>query len=89
MIAAINELMALFTPARWGYTDIQLPPRIEAGSLGLALEIGEHDAVRADLHLNTAELNLFTLTLFLLCAPRVRAPLNLLVFDDRCRTWTN
>ena len=83
LIAALNELIALFTPARWAYADIRLPPKFGEGKLGLPITLGDVDsAVRAELHLNTAELNLFTLALFLLCVGRVPKPLNLLVFDD-------
>ena len=83
LVAAINELMALFTPARWGYSDIRLPWRVQDGRVGVNIELGEHERpVRAELHLNTAELNLFTIALFLLCATRVHKPLNVLLFDD-------
>jgi hypothetical protein len=83
LIAAVNELMALFTPARWGYDDIGLPSNLEDGALGVGLALGTgKEAVRAELHLNTAELNMFTVALFLLCAGRVHKPLGLLVFDD-------
>ena len=83
LIAAINELMALFTPARWGYRDIDLPTMSGDGKLGVDFNVraGERLA-RADLHFNTAELNLFTVALFILCATRVEKPLNLLLFDD-------
>jgi energy-coupling factor transporter ATP-binding protein EcfA2 len=84
LIAAVNELMAFFTPARWGYGDIDLPePKPKDGNVGLNIELGAHEhPVRAELHLNTAELNLFTVALFVLCAGRVVKPLNLLMFDD-------
>jgi hypothetical protein len=83
LIAAINELMALFTPARWGYEDIDLPSTASDGKVGVNLELGAGERpVRAELHLNTAELNLFTVALFMLCAARVHKPLNLLLFDD-------
>ena len=50
LIAAVNELLALFTPARWGYSDIQLPPQLGDGKLGLRMELGEREsAVRAEL----------------------------------------
>ena len=83
LIAAVNELMALFTPARWGYEEIDLPATADDGKVGVNLELGAGERpVRAELHLNTAELNLFTVALFMLCAARVRKPLNLLLFDD-------
>lgn len=83
MIAAINELMALLTPARWGYEDIELPSQLSEGRLGVGIALGNgSEAVRAELHLNTAELNLFTISLFLLCTVRVTKPLGLIVFDD-------
>lgn len=84
LIAALNELLALFTPARWAYPDIQLPPQQGAGKLGLPMQVKDatNKALRAELRLNTAELNLFTVGLFLLCVGRVPKPLNLLVFDD-------
>jgi hypothetical protein len=83
LIAALNEVIALFTPARWAYADIRLPPSLADGKLGLPMQLGDAEStVRADLHLNTAELNLFTIALFLLCIGRVPKPLNLLVFDD-------
>ena len=83
LIAALNEVIALFTPARWAYPDIRLPPNLAGGKLGLPIHLGDAEStVRADLHLNTAELNLFTVALFLLCVGRVPKPLNLLVLDD-------
>jgi hypothetical protein len=83
LIAAINELMALFTPARWAYRDLRLPTRMVDSGPGVAMEVGEGKrAVPAELHFNTAELNLFTVALFLLCAGRVPKPLGLLILDD-------
>ena len=84
LIAALNELLALFTPARWAYADIQLPPELGKGKLGLPIHVknAANKALRAELRLNTAELNLFTVGLFLLCIGRVQKPLNLLILDD-------
>ncbi|PRP94056.1 hypothetical protein ENSA5_41680 [Enhygromyxa salina] len=89
LVDALNELMALFTPARWAYEDIILRYQ-EAGDVSrLQFETGElrggadpRARARADLRLNTAQLNAFTLALFLLCAPRVDNPIGLLVLDD-------
>lgn len=78
---ALSELVALFTPARWAYGDLRLVRRRnDQGRQELALHHG--DLKDGDLRLNTAELNLFTVALFLLCAPRLDNPLRLLVLDD-------
>ncbi|PRQ06189.1 ATP-binding protein [Enhygromyxa salina] len=89
LVDALNELLALFTPARWAYEDVILR-YAETGDVSrLRLETGElrggddpEARARADLRLNTAQLNAFTLALFLLCAPRVDNPIGLLVLDD-------
>ena len=82
LIAAINELMALFTPARWAYPDILLPHNL-ADKISMPIHLqGGKEPIRAELHLNTAELNLFTVALFVLCIGCVKKPLNLLVLDD-------
>jgi energy-coupling factor transporter ATP-binding protein EcfA2 len=78
--AAVNELLALMTPARWDYGDVGLRTTVEGGRPALGFS-AEGDA-RADLLLNTAELSAFSLVLFLLLAPRVDNPLRLLVLDD-------
>ncbi len=85
LVDALNELMALFTPARWAYEDVLLRYQEDGNTPRLQFETGNHaDATRsrADLRLNTAQLNAFVLALFLLCAPRVPNPLGLLVLDD-------
>lgn len=83
LIAALNELMALFTPARWAYEDIGLEYRRGAsGNMELFFRIGSSGLVQAALRLNSAQLNLFTVALFLLCAVRADNPLGLLVLDD-------
>ncbi|MCA9066205.1 MAG: AAA family ATPase, partial [Planctomycetaceae bacterium] len=76
---AVNELLALFTPARWAYGDISTDPRFEDETPGLSLNAGNSEVAQI---LNTAELNALALTLFLLCAPQIPNPLNLLVLDD-------
>lgn len=87
LIEAINELMALFTPARFAYRDIRLvvedqpERRLRLVITKAADEAAAKDA-DADLVFNTAELNVFTVALFLLCARRVANPLRLLVLDD-------
>jgi energy-coupling factor transporter ATP-binding protein EcfA2 len=81
MIEALNELIALFTPARWAYEDITLGYREgDAGAEEVTFQIGDH--VDAALSLNSAQLNLFTVALFLLCAVRADNPLGVFVLDD-------
>lgn len=78
---ALNELIALFTPARWAYPPLRLThTTAENGQHTVGVQAGE--GTRADLRFNTAELNVFTMALFLLCAVRVPNLLRLLVFDD-------
>jgi energy-coupling factor transporter ATP-binding protein EcfA2 len=78
--AAFNELLALTTPARWVYRDIELSPEIDGGQPAMGLQTRE--GARAELLFNTAELNASALVLFLLLAPRLANPLQLLILDD-------
>jgi hypothetical protein len=80
LVAAFNELLALSTPARWAYRDIELKPAVENGNAALGMET--LDGGRVDLLFNTAELNASALTLFLLLAPRLSGPLRVLILDD-------
>lgn len=82
LLRAVNELMALFTPARWAYQDIALPLSTSPdGQHQLGFTWGE-EKKDAEFLLNTAELNLFTIAIFLLFAPLQQNPLRLLIFDD-------
>ncbi|MEO5331247.1 MAG: AAA family ATPase [Magnetococcus sp. YQC-5] len=78
---ALNELMALFTPARWAYEDLTLR-NVVASDFNATLSVKTETGQKASLSFNTAEMNLFTLALFLLCAPRVSNSLRLLILDD-------
>lgn len=78
---AIDELMTLMTPARWAYPAIGVE-RGEDDKGQSALHIRFGDMRNGELRLNTAELNLLTLSLFMLCAPKAGNPLHLLVLDD-------
>lgn len=69
---AFNELTALFTPAKWAYSDVSVNDESE-------FKLGD---VAADLRLNTAELNTLAMVLFFLCAPSNRNPLRMLMLDD-------
>jgi hypothetical protein len=78
---ALDELLTLFTPARWGYATLGL--RRQTGTNGQqSLSFSHAGEGDAQLRLNTAELNLLTVALFLLCAPGTGNPVRLLVFDD-------
>jgi len=79
---ALNELLALFTPARWAYEDLDVKLGIAAGKENLELGISGAKDAHAELVLNTAELNVFTVALYFLAATRVPNPLGMLVFDD-------
>jgi energy-coupling factor transporter ATP-binding protein EcfA2 len=88
LIEVLNELMDLFTPARWAYEDIFIRHEYsDKKEHKLHFEIGETktgqvEKARADFRLNAAELNIFALSLFTLCAVRNNNPLSLLIFDD-------
>jgi AAA domain len=77
---AVNEVMALLTPARWAYEDIVT--RAEFASGKSSLELQTPDDVPLRLRFNTAELNTFAITLFLLCARRIDSQLRTIVLDD-------
>ena len=81
---ALHELLALFKPAPWAYQEILFRARLRAAEGGGNTEtLGlVSDNLPAELRLNTAEMNSFTLALFLLCAPSLENPLRLLVLDD-------
>jgi hypothetical protein len=80
MLAAFNELLALMTPARWAYRDIEITPDLASGDPAMGLTTA--GGARADLLLNTAELNAFAMVLFLLLAPRLPNALRILILDD-------
>lgn len=80
LLAAFNELLALMTPARWAYRDIEITPDVAGGDPALGLTTA--GGARADLLFNTAELNAFAMVLFLLLAPRLPNALRLLILDD-------
>jgi energy-coupling factor transporter ATP-binding protein EcfA2 len=88
LIEVLNELLDLFTPARWAYEDISIRHEYsDKKEHKLHFEIGETktgqvEKARADFRLNMSELNIFALSLFVLCAVRNSNPLSLLIFDD-------
>jgi energy-coupling factor transporter ATP-binding protein EcfA2 len=87
LIVVLNELINLFTPTRWAYQDISIEHESSKNKHHLHLSIddpktGPKKKARADFRLNTAELNIFALSLFTLCAVRNENPLSLLIYDD-------
>ena len=78
---ALDEVIALFTPARWAYEGLLLKGTAEAGTVAVSLTTRESGSA-ADMRLNTAELNIVVLALYLLCAPRIANPLGTVVLDD-------
>jgi len=80
LVDAFNELLALITPARWNYRDLELQAQINTGTASLGIATVE--GARADLLLNTAELNGWALALFLLLACRLPNPMRVLILDD-------
>ena len=78
---ALDELLTLFTPARWGYQALGVNRGLGENGKQM-LSFHHSDEENAQLRLNTAELNLLTVALFLLCAPRSDNPIRLLILDD-------
>lgn len=80
---ALNEVLWLFTPARWAYEALALAyqPSQNAAPPSVSLKTGTQGS-EAVLRYNTAELNVFALALFLLCAVRIDNPYRLLILDD-------
>lgn len=95
LASALNEFVALLTPARWAYRDVV--PETGFGKKTNQLDFVVSNETSADpageesasengvpmwLLFNTAELNTFVLSLFLLCGPKQNNPLRLLILDD-------
>ncbi|MBI1312316.1 AAA family ATPase [bacterium] len=88
----LNELMAMFTPARWAYEDLIVRQKRGSGSRSES-QAEPRDAMsiewrtagdkeNASLRFNTAQLNTRTLAMFLLSGIRMNNSLRLLVLDD-------
>jgi hypothetical protein len=79
---ALNELLALFTPARWAYED--LITETDVNRAEAQMEMRTRDKVATRFRLNTAELNTVALAIFLLGARRLgnSNPLRILALDD-------
>lgn len=79
---ALNELRAVFTPARWAYDNIVIKHGGQASEhIQLETSVDGADVTK---EFNTAQLNTTTLAMFLLLAPskEVGNPFRLLILDD-------
>ena len=79
LASAVNELLALLTPARWAYSDVDIESDLRTETTEFGFKAGNHAAAQI---LNTAELNALAMAMFLVCAPRMATPLNVLLLDD-------
>ena len=78
---ALDEVIALFTPARWAYEGLLMNPNLREGKVSVEL-VTSKTGSQAEMRLNTAELNLIVLALYLLCGPTVDNPLGTVILDD-------
>lgn len=91
----LNELVSLLTPARWAYRDVITESGFGRRTNQLNFVVPNHprnaskstaanpeNGIPMWLLLNTAELNTFVMSLFLLCGPKLDNPLRLLILDD-------
>jgi hypothetical protein len=78
---ALDEVIALFTPARWAYEGLLMNPNVRDGKVAMEL-VTMKTRSQAEMRLNTAELNLVVLALYLLCGPTIDNPLGTVIFDD-------
>ena len=79
---AVNELMALFSPARWGYRDLRIEIVKDEDGEELRFVLGDDPKRHAELIFNTAQLTSLALALFLLNAPAQKNPFRLMLLDD-------
>jgi AAA domain len=77
---ALDEVVALFTPARWAYEGLLVEAKRRDGKV--AVELVTTTGSQADMRLNTAELNVVVLALYLLCGPTMSNPLSTIILDD-------
>ena len=79
---ALDEVIALFTPARWAYEGLLMNPNLQEGKVSVEL-VTTKTRSQAEMRLNTAELNLIVLALYLLCGPTIGDnPLGTVILDD-------
>ena len=77
---ALDEVVALFTPARWAYEGLLVKAKRRDGRV--TVEFVTTTGSQADMRLNTAELNVVVLALYLLCGPTMNNPLSTIILDD-------
>lgn len=84
LIKPLNELLKLFTPARWLYKNLMVKRDSDTQQLSLQIVRDNGDPVDAAVVWNTAEMNLFAIAMFLLCSnyEQHNRPTNTLVMDD-------
>jgi hypothetical protein len=78
---ALDEVVALFTPARWAYEGLFVRAKRRDGKVAVDLVTAKSGS-QADTRLNTAELNVVVLALYLLCGPAMKNPLGTIILDD-------
>jgi hypothetical protein len=78
---ALDEVIALFTPARWAYEGLVMNPNVRDGKVSMEL-VTTRTGSQADMRLNAAELNVVVLALYLLCGPTIDNPLGTVILDD-------
>src|SRR6185369_3247912 len=79
--AALDEVITLLTPARWAYEGLVIRPYARDGKISVELVTSKTES-QAEIRLNTAELNVIVVALYLLCAPTLDNPLGTVIFDD-------
>ena len=78
---ALDEVIALFTAARWAYEGLVMETKVRDGKVSMEL-VTTRTSSQADMRLNTAELNVVVLALYLLCGPTIDNPLGTIILDD-------
>jgi hypothetical protein len=77
---ALDEVITLFTPARWAYEGLFVSTQVSDGKVGVDLLTAKTRSL-AEIRLNPAALNLVILGLHLMCGPTVDNPLGTLTLN--------
>lgn len=78
---SLDELIWLFTPARWAYEGLSVKPDLQDGRVSVEMLTAKTHR-QAETRLNTAELNVIVLSLYMLCGPTIPNPLGTIILDD-------